>query len=643
MRRGAIAIACLLLLILGVSLFFFQGQAATGQAETGETDTTETASSGPASTGNTETAALQSIVHSEEFILKYTPHLSDLKKRVLTPPKVQTTHDPLFEEQVKVRDLSGETTAERDATEGAVAVTTRLWKADDTASTRPAKSIDLWKPFLEQVDRFEHAKFKIVRGHFTTPDRDVFEADVAFEGLARSRSGAWWGVHSDQTLQLRKHNFTGKPVWLISEWRAGEFETIEQDHLLFRDVLDQAIPDERARAEARRSRHEEFVIANVKSGKRPHPMFETIGWDRHPGIAVTDIDDDGFDDFYVVTRWGKSQFFRNQRDGTFKEIANDLGLDIDSFSSSAVFADFDNDGDLDVFLGRTLERSMYLVNEDGRFVDHSSTHMDVPLPYFVSAVSAADYNNDGLLDLYISTYAGQMLRRAISRDSHHKEYLVSRLPENDANELMQLATDSSAHVWVNWPGPPNVLLRNVGNGHFVEARETKPPFLFRNTYAATWSDYDNDGDPDLYCANDLAPDNLFRNEGDGNFVDVTNDAGLTTMGFAMGASWGDYDEDGRTDLYITNMYSKAGRRITGQIDGIDERIVAGALGNWLYRNTGETFEKTSGSSDGQLQVEAAGWGWGSQFVDVDNDGRLDIYAPNGYYTAADEIAVPQDH
>jgi hypothetical protein len=133
-------------------------------------------------------------------------------------------------------------------------------------------------------------------------------------------------------------------------------------------------------------------------------------------------------------------------------------------------------------------------------------------------------------------------------------------------------------------------------------------------------------------ANDYAPDQLFRNDS-GSFLDVTSGSGINTLGFAMGASWGDYDGDGDQDLYVSNMYSKAGRRITEQIPGLDDRMSAVAYGNFLYRNDGDGGMKRMSGADGKpIPVHLAGWSWGGMFTDFDNDGFLDLYVSSGYYT-----------
>ena len=110
----------------------------------------------------------------------------------------------------------------------------------------------------------------------------------------------------------------------------------------------------------------------------------------------------------------------------------------------------------------------------------------------------------------------------------------------------------------------------------------------------------------------------------------------------MGASWGDYDRDGKLDLYVSNMFSKAGRRITSQLQGLDERVPHAAQGSLLFHNEGEKFRQVAGIEATAIKVAKVGWAYGGQFVDVDNDGWLDIYSSSGYYTAPAEIANNQD-
>ena len=141
---------------------------------------------------------------------------------------------------------------------------------------------------------------------------------------------------------------------------------------------------------------------------------------------------------------------------------------------------------------------------------------------------------------------------------------------------------------------------------------------------------------------DFAPDNLIRNEGGGKFVDVTDEMGVSGFGFGMGVTWGDFDRDGRQDLYVANMYSKAGSRITGGLSYLDPGFAEGASGNYLYRNEAQGLRRVSGTGPEDLQVAHAGWSWGSQFFDADSDGFLDLYVLAGFHTAPREVAKVGD-
>lgn len=517
-----------------------------------------------------------------------------------------------------------------------VAATTRTWPIADAVETQDRDALRLWQPLLEQVAYFERAEFKIKTGRFLDETENTYETVLLFDGVARLQSGHWAALNSVQTLhwkQAAQPNGTAlEAQWKIFDWRTNSLQMIETEQPLFVEVLDRALIDPHDVAKARASLYEQLMVQYIHDHaqvKKTHKKFVALAALHHPGLSVVDLDRDGFDDLYVMPRWGENMFFRNRGDGTFEEIAAELGLNITDMTSSAIFADFDNDGDADAFLSRTFAPSMYLVNENGRFTDHTEAFIDAPPLPLVASLSAVDYNQDGLLDLYLSTYGP------------YTDYLS----EADARQINQLKQSADAHDILNFPGPSNVLLRNVGGGRFAVATAVSELQVFKNTFQASWSDFDKDGDPDVYLASDLAPNNMFRNDGKGRFTDITAQTETADIGFGMGASWGDYDNDGWQDLYVTNMYSDVGGRITAQIPGLDPRLVKFARGNSLFRNAGQPslpFHKVSGLTPPHLLVEKAGWGWGSQFIDVDNDGYLDIYAPNGYFTAPQEVTRPVD-
>lgn len=595
---------------------------------------------------------LARVDRGEAVVLSLTAsHLGKLGNSVMNLRFPDAHSYALFEDEVEVNSLVPSEGGSVQTVDE-IAARFRQWQVEQDASLTTAREMKPWLPLMEQVRFFRDASFFIVNGRFTDDDETEYSAEVGFQGLARLATGGY--SHVDAHLRVRwvksAAGDEGEDAqWRIREWRTKDLTTVERETLLFADVLDRVVPSLDAFERARTSIHEELIVRSAleQDFEPPHDYFSLIAFDRHPGVSVVDIDDDGFDDVYVMGRWGKNMLFRNRGDGTFEEIASRLGLDIEDHTSGAIFADFDNDGDPDVVLGRTLARSMYLVNENGRFIDRSD-RVAVPLPFLVGSLSVTDYDNDGLLDIYFSTYAAEMLarkvrgpageRRELRRDGALPEFLTVE----QSKELLRLVDEQGTNRVASWPGPPNLLLRNLGDGRFARAPNSGPLEVWSNTWQSTWADYDGDGDQDVLVANDFAPNNFVRNDGDAGFTDITRETGTADLGFGMGASWGDFDNDGRQDLYVTNMYSKAGRRVMSQVADLASKFEPMARGNSLFHNTASGFERISGLEPPAMTVEKAGWGWGGQFFDVDNDGYLDIYAPSGFYTAPSALALPED-
>ena len=577
----------------------------------------------------------------------------------------------LFRDELPFADLDAAGATEAGTEIASLGLRTTTWPVETRQETRAIRDVRLWEPLLADVDYFVHAKFFIIDAEFTDPDRDEWKTQMGFHGLARTQAGGyrvidalvdgtWYKDFPDQELSA---------AWRIGTWKLTKLQSAETDGLAFEDVLDAAIPDPDTRRRARTNLHEylvaRFIMASQtdnpgQSFQLPHKYFKPPSQDRHAGLAVVDIDEDGLDDYYMMDRWGRNLLLRNRGNGTFEDVAPRYGLDVKDHCSSAIFADFDNDGDKDLFLGRTLERSRYYANENGRYVDRSD-RVSVPLPYLVSAITAADVDGDGLLDVYISTYAADIMRSdlmelrgtpmtATLADRRQPSRVASLGPlaeflsDEDTRHLYRLRTDPQYDYngYRNAYGPPNVVLKNAGGGRFVPLPDGELLRTNRHTYQATWADYDDDGDPDLYLANDFAPNNMYRNEGGGRFVDATDETGTADIGFGMGVTWGDYDGDGRQDLYVSNMYSKAGNRIVKQVPGINPVLAAMARGNSLFRNEGANLRKVSGTSPPAILVEKAEWCWASQFADFDNDGWLDIHTLGGHYTAPRSVESQVD-
>lgn len=615
------------------------------------------------------------LVASEEQILRLTPQLGEISRGLLNlrlPDPEAAAH---FSRMVTVagdveaRPATGRAGAgggSPAAGAGKVApVVDWSIRQDPGAVPVAADRLRLWSALFDGVAWFEHAKLYLIDGQFTDESRRAFEGRVGFKALARMKDGEWHGLRGRQVVRWERAAGGGEgdregnaeedadaaAGWKIARWETVSLESMASNRLLFVECLDEVMASPGDAQRARRSLHEEASIRFYQGGAKdlPHPYFAPISANQKPGLSVADVDGDGDDDLYVMVRIGNNLLFRNRGDGTFEEAAEEFGLHVAGHSTCGIFADFDNDGDPDLMLGRSLAGSMYFENLNGRFF--AERDLGGVLPALAISMAAADYNGDGLLDVYLSTYRPAVLDGASPAGGVVE--MQSRWPDeflaaDKAEELRRrhVASKGTADRFGNLldqVGPPNVLLINRGDGRFEIAPENPQLELWRNSLQATWADYDEDGDPDLYVANDWAPDALLRNDGVAGFTDVSAAAGTTAFGFAMGATWGDYDLDGRQDLYVSNMFSKAGRRITRQVDGLKQDFAASAEGNYLYhQEEGGTFRLVSGLEPPALTVAEAGWSWGGQFTDVDNDGFLDLYALSGYFTAPDVVASELD-
>ena len=495
-------------------------------------------------------------------------------------------------------------------------------------------SIPPWNN-LEPTHRWINASFGTLSAEFKDGG---FLMKTKFEGVRRGEDGTIVGVMAKQKFVWKKKEGT-EDQWKLVKWLPLTFETDESPQPLFEEVLDQAIPDQKARAKARKSYHEEVLRKTIAGEsaivgrfkiKLPPDMESTY---QYPTVSVVDYDGDGREDFFLSARWVAPQLFRNLGDGTYKDVTAEAGLMPDSYVNTAVFADFDNDGDPDALLGRSYEPTLYYRNDGGRFTDVTATLTDLGKQYLVSAMAVSDVNGDGLLDVYLSTYS------PVANIDNLKHKLLSPEQVKKLDEAFQDSTP-----FLNERGVANVLLMNRGGGRLERAGGDVVK-LWRKSYQPLWFDADNDGDDDLYVCNDFGPDTFLRNDTPrgaaepilvDKFTEVFPDG---VMAFGMGASVGDYDNDGDLDLFVSNMYSKAGNRIVPAIGKSDPRILVAARGNFLYRNDGGVFRQAANSDAPETKV---GWAFGGQFADFNNDGLLDLYVPSGLYTAPKEVATEVD-
>ena len=324
------------------------------------------------------------------------------------------------------------------------------------------------------------------------------------------------------------------------------------------------------------------------------PWFSALG----AGGAVGDFDNDGYEDIYLTDslRGKPNILYHNNGDYTFTDVAAKAGVanlnDDRNFSTMALFFDCDNDGYKDLFVVRFGKSMIFRNRGDGTFEDVTALS-EIPDPRNSVAAVAFDYDRDGKLDLFVGSYFPDV-----------------DLTKVKTTKLLQESWETARN------GGSSYLLHNIGGCKFVDRTKAAGVAGTGWALAVASADIDKDGWPDLYVANDFGADKVFRNNHDGTFSDVSEHAiGIDTKK-SMNAEFGDYDNDGWLDGYVTNITEPFLREC-----------------NMLWRNNGNfTFTDVSVST-GTCDT---GWGWGAKFIDYDNDGWLDLYVANGFISAGKE-------
>lgn len=330
---------------------------------------------------------------------------------------------------------------------------------------------------------------------------------------------------------------------------------------------------------------------------------ETMG----AGCLFFDYDSDGYLDIFLVNSGNScanpdkhrtdpaemNVLYRNNGDGTFTDVTKQSGFERNhGYGMGCISADYDNDGDADLYLTNYGANQLYRNNGDGTFSD-VTTHAGIGDSRWSVSASFGDYNNDGYLDLYVGNYLDYEI------ESAHPCIL------------------EGVHIYCGpheYPGAQDTLYRNNGDGTFTDVTAKSGVRNGGKGLGVLFTDYNSDGHPDIFVANDAVEDFLYHNNGDGTFTDVAVSAGIAynSEGRAtasMGIANGDYDNDGLLDLFITNFSLEV---------------------NSLFHNDGDSFYTMTTFETGLAEPSFSQLGFGTQFLDADNNGTLDLFVANGH-------------
>jgi hypothetical protein len=490
-----------------------------------------------------------------------------------------------------------------------------MQSAGDAPDRRAA--IDEWRTYLSDFDEIEEVGLYIHRlEEWDSPD-EAFVASVRFELIGQNRGAPRPGI--DRAF-FRMHFVPGPqgPVIQQAELIHGERHIATQAH--FVNVGPQAGID------FENQYYPAFLNQPLKFGMLRYGPA---------GITAADYDNDGYYDLYIPDGVA-SKLFRNMRNGTFADVTQAAELSGQDGVGVALFADYDNDGHKDLFVSRTFTpNQLFRNNGDGTFANVTQK-AGIGADYCTTVASWADYNNDGLLDLYVG------------------RYLEPR--------------DSIPTTFYARNGKPNQLYRNNGDGTFANVTEEAGVGEIGLCLGTAFADVDDDGWPDLYVSNDFGRKTLYHNNGDGTFDDVTVATGTLAYGAGMSSTIGDYDNDGDMDLYVAHIRSEEGwfaewptvmrymincwtqgvwitdmplyMQIFRQSGFAFVKVFQDmASGNTLLRNRGDgTFDDVSWESN----ANPPGWFWGTNLADFDNDGYQDLYAANGWVYNEKETEIELD-
>jgi Flp pilus assembly protein TadD len=362
-----------------------------------------------------------------------------------------------------------------------------------------------------------------------------------------------------------------------------------------------------------------FTEVTEEAGLRFHhfPFYRTsqLPEDMGSGVAWGDYDADGLPDLFLVnfaapvgtsdeemaSSSAIDRLFRNLGDGTFEDVTETAGVGTAHRGMGAAWGDYDNDGDLDLFVTSWGENILWENQGDGTFHDVTSRAGLLGEEFWAGA-SWQDYDLDGDLDLYVCGYV------------HYK-------PEEPGSALTMLGEADFPFTLNPSSYPPiaNRFYVNKGDGTFEDRAEAAGVLGEKGrSLNAAWADFDADGFPDLYISNDVSDNNLFHNRGDGTFEDASYRALVADYRGSMGIAIGDWDGDLDLDLFVTHWMAQENALYTNMMDELEDDTPTGGL---VFGDDADQVGL------GQIALDLIGWG--TVLADFDNDGWLDLYIVNG--------------
>ncbi len=352
------------------------------------------------------------------------------------------------------------------------------------------------------------------------------------------------------------------------------------------------------------------------SGTRASWLPEDMG----SGAAWGDYDNDGWVDLAIANEVGSidapdaerrkspahAVLYHNNHDGTFTDVTAKSGVEFHGWGMAVAWADYDNDGHIDLLITAYGHNVLYHNNGDGTFTDRSTASGIGAPEGFWTGAAWGDYDKDGLLDLYVTGYV-QFTRQKSTKAGVSGKYDV----ENPAS-INPLA----------FPGERNLLFHNNGNGTFTElAQSAGVANPAGRGLAASWVDLDEDGWPDLYVANDVSQNVLYRNLGKGKFKDIGEAALVSDYRSSMGIAVGDWNGDGLQDVFLTHWLAQGNALYDNKLDRTPPPATSHAREPLTFMDESDHFGL------GQISLDYIGWA--TSFIDYDNDGKLDLFVVNG--------------